>query len=206
MATSTRKPRTAKQKADINAESKAIQKAENTKPKKRTTRGYAPQSIDKTLTNTSNEDISRIITESFQYFDRKPPKDNEELKDRVNGYFYDCTSKGQLPTVEGLALACGVTRTTVYEWEVTKAHINPERANIIKKAKQVLAEIDAKLASEGRIPQVVYIFRSKNYYGMKDQQEVVLTPNNPLGDEQNAEQLKQKYIDSTYTDKTKEDK
>lgn len=206
MATNTRKPRTAKQKADINAESKAIQKAESSKPKKRTTRGYAPQSIDKTLTNTSNEDISRIIAESFQYFDRKPPKDNEELKDRVNGYFYDCTSKGQLPTVEGLALACGVVRQTLFDWETQRRSVNPERADIVKRARQVLAEIDAKLASEGKIPQVVYIFRSKNYYGMKDQQEVVLTPNNPLGDEQNAEQLKQKYIDSTYTDNTEEDK
>ncbi len=206
MATSTRKPRTAKQKADINAESKAIQKAESSKPKPRGRKGHFPQSIDKTLTNTSNEDISRIIAESFQYFDRKPPKDNEELKDRVNGYFYDCTSKGQLPTVEGLALACGVVRQTLFDWENQRRSVNPERADIIKRARQVLAEIDAKLASEGKIPQVVYIFRSKNFYGMRDQQEVVLTPNNPLGDEQNAEQLKQKYIDSTYTDKNEEDK
>lgn len=206
MATSTRKPRTAKQKADINAESKAIQKAESSKPKPRGRKGHFPQSIDKTLTNTSNEDISRIIAESFQYFDRKPPKDNEELKDRVNGYFYDCTSKGQLPTVEGLALACGVVRQTLFDWENQRRSVNPERADIIKRARQVLAEIDAKLASEGKIPQVVYIFRSKNFYGMRDQQEVVLTPNNPLGDEQNAEQLKQKYIDSTYTDKAEEDK
>jgi hypothetical protein len=206
MATSTRKPRTAKQKADINAESKAIQKAENSKPKPRGRKGHFPQSIDKTLTNTSNEDISRIIAESFQYFDRKPPKDNEELKERVNGYFYDCTSKGQLPTVEGLALACGVVRQTLFDWENQRRSVNPERADIIKRARQVLAEIDAKLASEGKIPQVVYIFRSKNFYGMRDQQEVVLTPNNPLGDEQNAEQLKQKYIDSTYTDKNEEDK
>lgn len=31
---------------------------------------------------------------------------------------------------------------------------------------------------------------------MRDQQEVVLTPNNPLGDPQNAEQLRQKYLDA----------
>lgn len=202
MATSTRKPRTAKQKADINAESKAIQKVES--PKKK--RGLKPASIEANLINTSDDDLSRIIAQSCKYLDRKPPKDNDELAERVNEYFRDCTSEHQLPTVEGLALACGVTRQTVHEWETVKAHINPIRADIIKKAKQILAEIDAKLASEGKIPQVVYIFRSKNFYGMRDQQEVVLTPNNPLGDEQNAEQLKQKYIDSTYTDKNEEDK
>jgi hypothetical protein len=202
MATSTRKSRTAKQKADINAESKAIQKAES--PKKK--RGLKPASIEANLTNTSDDDLSRIIAQSCKYLDRKPPKDNEELAERVNEYFRECTSEHQLPTVEGLALACGVVRQTLFDWENQRRSVNPERADIIKKARQVLAEIDAKLASEGKIPQVVYIFRSKNFYGMKDQQEVVLTPNNPLGDEQNAEQLKQKYIDSTYTDKNEEDK
>ena len=34
---------------------------------------------------------------------------------------------------------------------------------------------------------------------MKDQQEVVLTPNtNPLGEQQDAETLKQKYLENTY--------
>ncbi len=43
---------------------------------------------------------------------------------------------------------------------------------------------------------------------MRDQQEVVLTPNNPLGDPQNAEQLRQKYLDAaglTESDKTESD-
>ena len=37
--------------------------------------------------------------------------------------------------------------------------------------------MDAELAQEGKIQPVVYMFRAKNYYGMKDQQDVVLTPN-----------------------------
>ena len=50
---------------------------------------------------------------------------------------------------------------------------------MVKKAKEILAGIDAKLVSQGKIPQVTYIFRAKNFFGMRDQQEVVLTPNNP---------------------------
>lgn len=35
--------------------------------------------------------------------------------------------------------------------------------------------------------------------GMKDQQEVVLTPNtSPLGEQKDAEALKQKYLENTY--------
>jgi hypothetical protein len=37
--------------------------------------------------------------------------------------------------------------------------------------------MDAELAQEGKIQPVVYMFRAKNYYGMKDQQDVVVTPN-----------------------------
>lgn len=33
------------------------------------------------------------------------------------------------------------------------------------------------MVNEGKLNPVTYIFRSKNYYGMRDQQEYVLTPN-----------------------------
>jgi hypothetical protein len=70
---------------------------------------------------------------------------------------------------------------------------------MIKKAKGILAAIDAKLVSEGKIPQVTYIFRAKNFFGMRDQQDVVLTPNvNPLGEQADAKALKQKYLENTY--------
>ena len=49
---------------------------------------------------------------------------------------------------------------------------------------------------DGKVNPVTGIFWQKNYDGLKDQQEVVLTPNNPLGEAQNAEQLKQKYLES----------
>jgi hypothetical protein len=54
------------------------------------------------------------------------------------------------------------------------------------------------LVAEGKIPQVTYIFRAKNYYGMRDQQEVVLTPNNPLGDEASDKDLKNRYIEDNF--------
>ena len=50
---------------------------------------------------------------------------------------------------------------------------------MIKKAKQILAGIDAKLVSQGKIPQITYIFRAKNFFGMTDKQEVVLQNRRP---------------------------
>ena len=50
---------------------------------------------------------------------------------------------------------------------------------MIKKAKEILASLDAELVSRGKIPQITYIFRAKNFFGMKDVQDYILTPNNP---------------------------
>jgi hypothetical protein len=61
---------------------------------------------------------------------------------------------------------------------------------MIKKAKDLIAAYDANLVAEGKLNPVTYIFRSKNYYGMKDQQEHVITPNNPLGDAASPEEIR----------------
>lgn len=143
------------------------------------------------------DDISRIVAESVQYFHREPVRTNEECAERLNQYFAQCAETGQIPTVEDMCLALGVTRQTVWKWENSQER-NRERSDMIKRAKEILAAIDAKLVSEGKIPQVTYIFRAKNFFGLRDQQEVVLTPNNPLGDVQDAEQLKRKYLENTY--------
>ena len=76
---------------------------------------------------------------------------------------------------------------------------------MIKKAKEILAGIDAKLVSQGKIPQVTYIFRAKNFFGMKDQSEVVLTPNNPPGGQRTPEELQQQYIEAAGIEAPDED-
>ena len=160
-------------------------------------RGSKSASVTANCT-AKQEDIARIVSESVQYFKRKPVKTNEECAERLNEYFQQCCHTGQIPTVEDMALALGVTRGTLWDWEIGRTQ-NSARSDMIKKAKEILAAIDAKLVSEGKIPQVTYIFRAKNFFGMRDQQEVVLTPNtSPLGEQQDVETLKRKYLENTY--------
>ena len=165
--------------------------------KEKKKRGGKITSIKDNLQNVKEGDISRVVRESYQYFNRKPVKTDEECVERLNDYFRQCHEEGQIPTVEDMALALGVTRSTLWDWENGRSQ-TPSRSAIIKKAKEIMAGMDAKLVAEGKIPQVVYIFRAKNYYGMRDQQDVVVTPNvDPMGDRRNAAELAQKYIDST---------
>ena len=148
--------------------------------------------------NEKKEEISRIVGESVQYFGRRPSLSNEEIADRLNDYFQQCYDTGQIPTMEDMALALGINRKILYNWE-TRVEGNPERAALIQQAKEVLAAIDAKLVSEGKIPQVTYIFRAKNYFDMRDQQDVVVTPAvDPTNQAIDMEQLKKKYLNNSY--------
>jgi hypothetical protein len=47
----------------------------------------------------------------------------------------------------------------------------------VKNAKDFIAAIEAELARDGEINGSVYMFRAKNYFGMVDKQEMVVTPN-----------------------------
>lgn len=161
-------------------------------------RNLIQTSPKKILANEKKEEISRIVGESIQYFPRKKAMTNEEIAERLNAYFKQCYDEGQIPTVEDMALALGVTRGLLLYWQNAVTH-NRERAEMIRQAKEVLAAIDAKLVSENKIPQVTYIFRAKNYYDMRDQQEVVMTPNlDTYGDSMDIQRLQRKYLDSGY--------
>lgn len=153
-------------------------------------RGSKSASIEATTT-AKREEISEIIKESLQFFNRPIVQSDEECAERLNDYFRLCAENGQIPTVEDMCLALGTVRSTVWRWENGDG-CSPVRSNMIKKAKEILAGIDAKLVSKGKIPQVTYIFRAKNFFGMKDTQDLILTPNNPLGDQPDQKALEER--------------
>ena len=159
------------------------------KPKKKC--GAKSASIEINNTATS-EEISQILRNSLYWFNRDIVKTDEECAERLNEFFGRLAETGEIPTVEKMCLALGTVRQTVFDWEhnCTKGRV---RADMIKKAKEILAAMDAELVSKGKIPQVTYIFRAKNFFGMQDQQELVLTPNNKLGDEVNEQEIVDKY-------------
>jgi hypothetical protein len=140
----------------------------------------------------NSEEISQIIGESYQFFKMDIVKSDEECADRLNWYFSLCQERGQIPTVEDMCLALGTVRRTVWGWE--QGELGNSRANMIKKAKEILAGIDAKLVSQGKIPQITYIFRAKNFFGMVDKQEHILTPNQKQDTDYNAEDIRSRYL------------
>lgn len=153
-------------------------------------RGSKPASIEAYNTATKPE-LKTMLGNVLYWYDRPIVQSDDECADRLNEFFKRINETGEIPTVEKMCLALGTVRQTVWDWE--QGSKGKTRADIIKKAKEILAALDAELVSNNKIPQVTYIFRAKNFYQMADKSEVVLTPNNPL-ESADPTQTRNKYI------------
>lgn len=116
---------------------------------------------------------------------------NDEVEERISDYFNYCIAQELRPTVEGLAMALGVDRRTLWDWETgrRRATVDSTTADIIKKAKDYIAFIMSDSVMEGKINPVTWIFYAKNYFGMKDQQDITITPNNQLQPTMSLEEI-----------------
>ena len=153
-------------------------------------RGSKPASIEANTTATKPE-LKTMIGNVLYWYKREIVHTDEECADRLNEFFSHIGETGEIPTVEKMCLALGTVRSVVWEWE--NGSKGQTRANIIKKAKEILAAFDAELVSNNKLPVVSYIFRAKNFYQLSDKTEVVLTPNSPL-DNADPSETRKKYI------------
>lgn len=119
---------------------------------------------------------SKALTDMMDVFNLPSVQSTEEAIERTTAYFQRCAAKGIKPTVEEYALALGIHRQTLWNWIVGN-HRGPVDPDVVRRAKDFIAAYDARMVSDGKLNPVTYIFRAKNYYDMKDTQDVVVTPN-----------------------------
>ena len=100
------------------------------------------------------------------------------------------------PSVAGLALALDIDRRYLWEIREGKKGKNPEVADSLKKAMKILDLQMVDYMQNGKINPVSGIFLMKNNFGYADKQEVILTPNSPLGDTKDTKELEERYLDS----------
>lgn len=142
--------------------------------------------------NTKAEDIKRIMKNCLRWYELPRIETDEDCRQRLYDFFVGCAESGEMVTIEKMCLALGYARNTVFEWE-QGLHCSAERSNMIKKAKALIATSESVMVSEGKINPVVYIFRAKNYFGMKDQQDITIRPDNPYGDQRDAATIAKEY-------------
>ncbi len=166
-----------------------------------------PSSKVSVETEEDRQLVSKLLTEVMVEYKQERVKSDEELAERLNDYFMRCATRGQVPTVEEMAMSTGYTQSTVWDWEVGRNKgFSPNTSVIIKKAKDILKTFDAKLVISGKLNFLAYCFRAKNYYGMVDKQEYVVTPNVQQESEFDEKDIRKRYlIDSPVSDSTDSD-
>lgn len=143
--------------------------------------------------------VAKAIENNLVFFNagvQNKVRSDEELCERLNWFFSECAATQQIPNVEKMANALGYHYNTLNDW--VSGHnrgFSPATKDIIRQAKQILASIDAELAQEGKTQPVVYMFRAKNFYGMRDQQDVVLTPNTGAVEAKDPATIEAKYAE-----------
>lgn len=120
--------------------------------------------------------------------------DPEQVKQRIQDYFDFCAENDRKPSMVGMANWLGVNRETLNEWKKGVVRENTHTA-IIKRACGMLEEMMVDYFQNGKLNPASGIFLMKNMFGYKDVQDVVVTPNNPLGDAEVTPQLADKYLD-----------
>lgn len=141
-----------------------------------------------------NAAVSAVLSNYLDLLDKKPIQTPEECAERLNQFFTKCAEKGQLATIESMALELGLTNQQVNNIIVDKSK-GEVVSLMLQKAKQIIAAQDAELAMRNRINSILYIFRSKNFYGMVDKREIINNrPENEL-DKKSKVELEDRYSD-----------
>ena len=156
---------------------------------------------DRTV-KTDPGDNTKYINHSLRLakFERCDFTNAPQVAERCDTYFRICAEDDMKPSVAGLALCLGIDRVYLYELRMGIKGKSSEVANVLKKA---VATLDLQMVDymqNGKINPVSGIFLMKNNFGYKDQQEVVVTPKTPLGEETDAARLAEKYSESVVID------
>lgn len=123
-----------------------------------------------------------------------PEKMVEVMTERFQHYLAMCDKYGMKIGNQAAYFALGIDKQTAWDW-VNRPSVNSLLSDFIKKIQYFCATYREGMMEDGKINPVVGIFWSKNYDGLKDQQEVVMTPNNPLGETTDLKTLEQRYLE-----------
>lgn len=149
---------------------------------------------------TARSVIGEAILAGRKAIRMSPIQNNAEFMQRIDDYFEMAQGRSLPPTVEEMSLYCGYTSQSLRDWASgRKKGFDDEpfpgctTALIAKKAIEMMHNVDAVMAETVMKNPAAYIFRSKNYYGMVEKQEITVTPSEnstaPLSADEIAKRL-----------------
>lgn len=143
-------------------------------------------------------EISRMLSQAvtISNWPEIDSNDAQQVIQRIRQYHQYCIDNDIKPDMSGMALSLGVSRSTLWKWEHGVESDKPQAVrNAIKKGREINENILVTMMQNGRINPIPALFLLKNNHGYKDQQDIIITPNNPL-DQGNPEEIRKKYLDA----------
>lgn len=150
--------------------------------------------------------LSTAIGEFRNALQKPKVNSNAELIERLDEYFKIAQEREMPPTIEEMALFCGYTPRTLWDWKTgrRKGFSDMESgfttAEILQKSWEVLHGTDVVLAATRKMDAAVYIWRGKNWYNEKDVQEVVVQSDNGMKPALTPEEIVKNLPEPTNTD------
>ena len=145
--------------------------------------------------NTEPGDNARYLRYAMASLDLPPIdiSDPKQVEQRIKDYFQYCIDNDRKPNIKGLGNWIGVDETTVSSWRRGEYRAETH-SPLIKKAVDILQEMWWDYGQNGKTNPASWIFIGKNAFGMKDVQDVVVTPNNPIGETTGQKELAADYV------------
>lgn len=144
------------------------------------------------MTKEMNDKVNKVVIETMM-LPRLDYDDVEGMERRILEYLEICDKYETVPGNFGLYNALGIHKSTADDWE--RGTKGPQFADLIKKAKAVVAQIREARMAAGQLNVVAGIFWQKNFDGLSDKQEISVST---AADDYDvpAEELRDKYIGS----------
>ena len=144
--------------------------------------------------NTEPGDNSRYLRHAMASWNLPPIdiSDPKQVEMRIVEYFTYCEQNDRKPNIKGLGNWLGVSSETVMNWR-KGIYREDTHLGLIKKAVDMLEELWWDYGQNGKTNPASWIFIGKNAFGMKDQQDVVIRPDSPMGEQKTPEQIAEQY-------------
>lgn len=133
--------------------------------------------------NAEPGDITKYLKVEMVALDLPPVdiSDPAQVECRIRDYIGFCAQNDVLPQFVGMALWLGVNRTTLGRWKRGEYRSETHQP-IMEKVSMMMEALWADFMQANKMAPGTGIFMGKNWYGYRDVQDVVVTPNQPLGE------------------------
>lgn len=165
-------------------------------------RDAASKKVPQIYESPKANDVRRVGYNLLKWYKMPQAVDDDEIEERLYQYIVETLDAGELLTVETMCLAMGYDHKTVREWILGRG-CSARRSKLVQKAMSILSSFESQLVTEGKINTTAYIFRAKNYFGMRDQVEHVVQAANPLGQLTSPDEIRERLAASVEAEEQK---